>query len=107
MNKSARREALKAALSRRCEESALTVVDSFTLPEIKTTQVVDVLNRFEFNDMLLVLAESDDTVRRSARNIPHVHVLPVEGLNVYDILKFRNLVMTRDAVARVTARLGE
>lgn len=107
MNKSARREALKAALSRRCEESAITVVDSFELPEIKTKQVVSVLERFELDDMLLVLGDKDDTVFRSARNIPGVHVLPVAGLNVYDILKFRNLVMTQDAVAKVVARLGE
>ena len=45
-------------------------------------------------------------MRRSARNIPGVQVLPVEGLNVYDILKHRNLVLTKDAVEKITARLG-
>jgi len=54
-----------------------------------------------------VLAEQDDTVRRSARNVPTVRVLPVEGLNVYDILKHRNLVMTAAAVEKVVSRLGE
>ena len=83
------------------------MVDTFSLPEIKTKQVVSVLERFEFGDMLLVLAEQDDTVRRSARNVPTVRVLPVEGLNVYDILKHRNLVMTAAAVEKVVTRLGE
>ena len=106
LNKSTRREALKAALSRRCQEDALTVVDAFALPEIKTKQVVNVLDRFEFGDMLLVLAEQDETVRRSARNVPSVRVLPAEGLNVYDILKHRNLVMTTAAVEKVVSRLG-
>ena len=57
-------------------------------------------------DLLLVLDEKDELVMRSARNIPGVTVLPVAGLNVYDVLKHQNLAMTKSAVERVNARLG-
>lgn len=103
--KKVRRAALRSALSRRCGESALFVVDKFELPEIKTRHVVNVMNAFDFKDMLLVLAERDENVLRSARNLQAVTVLPVEGLNVYDVLKHRNLVLTSAAVEQLTARL--
>ena len=104
--KKVRRAALRSALSRRCGESALYVVDRFELPEIKTRHVVNVMSAFEFKDMLLVLAERDENVLRSARNLQAVTVLPVEGLNVYDVLKHRNLVLTSAAVEQITARLA-
>lgn len=103
--KKVRRAALCSALSRRFADQALTVFDAFTLPEIKTRRVAGVMQAFEFNDLLLVLPEKDDTVLRSARNLPGVTVLPVEGLNVYDVLKHRNLAMTSAAVEKVVARL--
>ena len=98
--------ALKSALSRRTEENAVTVFDAFEMNEIKTKAFVDVMNKFEFEDLLLVLHEKDDKVYRSARNIPGVKVLPVAGLNVYDILDHKNLALTSSAVDAVVARLG-
>ena len=74
--------------------------------EIKTKAFVEVMNKFEFEDLLLVLHEKDDKVYRSARNIPGVKVLPVAGLNVYDILDHKNLALTSSAVDAVVARLG-
>jgi large subunit ribosomal protein L4 len=106
MPKKVRKAALKSALSRRCEESHLTVFDAFELPEIKTKQVQKVLETFGFTDMLLILSDKNENVRRSARNIPGVTVLPVEGLNVYDVLKHQNVAMTQDAVAKIAERLG-
>ncbi len=103
--KKVRRAALRSALSRRCGEQALWVVDAFTFPEIKTRNVVNVMEAFEFDDMLLVLSQKDETVLRSARNLQKVTVLPVEGLNVYDVLRHRNLVVTADAVEQIVARL--
>lgn len=103
--KKVRRAALCAALSRRFADQAITVFDGFTLPEIKTRRVVTVLETFAFDDLLLILPEKDEVVLRSARNLPKVTVLPVEGLNVYDVLKHRNLAMTSAAVEQVVARL--
>jgi len=105
MPKKVRRAALKSALSRRAEENAVTVFDAFELKEIKTKAFVDVMKTFEMDDVLLVLAELDDNVARSARNIPGVKVLPVAGLNVYDILDHKNLAFTTAAVDAVVARL--
>ena len=104
--KKVRAAALKSALSRRTEENAVTVFDAFEMNEIKTKAFVEVMNKFEFEDLLLVLHEKDDKVYRSARNIPGVKVLPVAGLNVYDILDHKNLALTSSAVDAVVARLG-
>ena len=104
--KKVRTAALKSALSRRTEENAVTVFEAFELSEIKTKAFVDVMNKFEFEDLLLVLSEKDEKVIKSARNITGVKVLPVEGLNVYDILDHKNLALTSSAVDAVVARLG-
>jgi len=105
MPKKVRRAALKSALSRRTEENAVFVFDSFELPGIKTKSFIDVLKNFEMEEVLLVLTELNDTVARSARNIPGVKVLPVDGLNVYDVLDHKNLAITTAAVDAVVARL--
>jgi len=104
LTKKARRAALVCALSARCAEEALTIFDAFELEGIKTKGFVAVLKAFEIEDLLLVLPEANDTVSRSARNLPGVTVLPVAGLNVLDILKHKNLAITKDAVERITAR---
>jgi large subunit ribosomal protein L4 len=105
MPKKVRRAALKSALSRRAEENAVTVFDAFELSEIKTKAFIDVMKTFEMDEILLVLPELDDTIARSARNIPGVKILPVAGLNVYDILDHKNLAFTTAAVEAVVARL--
>ena len=104
--KKVRRAALRCALSRRCEENSLTVFDAFTLPEVKTKLFAGVMSTFEFSDLLLVIDGKDETVMKSARNLQKVTVMPVEGLNVYDILKHRNLAMTSAAAEKLVARLG-
>ncbi len=106
VNKKVRKAALKSALSRRVEEGAFTVFDAFQLPEVKTKGMVKVLDTFGFDDLLLVLPEGDTNVTLSARNIPGVTVLPVEGLNVYDILRHKNFAATSAAVDGIVARLG-
>jgi large subunit ribosomal protein L4 len=105
MPKKVRRAALKSALSRRAEENAVTVFDVFELSEIKTKAFISVMETFEMDEILLVLPELDDTIARSARNIPGVKILPVAGLNVYDILDHKNLAFTTAAVEAVVARL--
>ncbi len=106
LTKKVRSAALRSALSRRTEEDCLTVFDAFSFLEARTRNFVGVMKRFAFSDLLLVLDEKDELVCRSARNIPGVTVLPVAGLNVYDVLKHQNLAMTRSAVERVVERLG-
>lgn len=104
--KKVRRAALCSALSRRVQDEALWVLDKLELPEIKTRLMKQVLDNFGWDKVCIVLPEVDEVVRRSARNIPGLTVLPVEGLNVYDILRHGQLVLTVDALARLDERLG-
>jgi large subunit ribosomal protein L4 len=105
LSKRTRRAALCAALSRRAEEGKVTVFNSLSLPEVKTRQVAELVGRFEMGRVLVVTAGNDENFEKSARNLPAVTVLPVQGLNVYDILNHEHLALTVDAVAGVVARL--
>ena len=119
MNKKARKAALCSALSRRCEEKALTIFDDVQMDEIKTKNFKGIMSTFDFKDLLLIVpsyeGESEeersthnqkyDRVYRSGRNLPKVTVMSASGLNVYDILKHQNLAMTKDAAEQIASRL--
>jgi large subunit ribosomal protein L4 len=106
VNKKVRRAALRSALSRRTEEGCLTVFDQVAFDGIKTKNFQKVMDTFGFDDVLLIVAEKDDVVMKSARNIPGALVLPVAGLNVYDVLRHKNLAITQGALEGLTQRLG-
>jgi large subunit ribosomal protein L4 len=109
LTKKMRRAALRSALSMRVKEGDLTVIEALELEEIKTRRVVEILDSLGLKGqgVLIVIAEEDARVERSARNIHGVAVLRAEGLNTYDVLRHRKLLMTRGAVEAVEARLGE
>jgi len=102
--KKVRKSALIAALSRRCQEKGLVVVDRMELAEVKTRRVADFLKKFEIESALIVDQENKQ-LYLSGRNIPQVKVLNVAGLNVFDVLKHDKLVLTRAAVAAIEGRL--
>src|SRR5262249_29133158 len=104
----ARLAALRAALAARHGEGKLLVVDRLALPEPKTKRMVECLAGLEIEgSVLVVLGARDDAVQRAGRNLPHVKVILAAGLNVYDVLGHANLIMTRDAMEQVAARLGD
>jgi large subunit ribosomal protein L4 len=106
--KKVRRAALRAALSLRQREGKLVVVDDLPFQEYKTRPVAEMLQALGAKGgALIVIAEANSFVEVSARNLAGVSVLRVAGLNVYDVLRHPVLVMTREAVAAVEARLGE
>jgi len=105
--KKVRRAALRGALSRRVGENALVVLDSLQFEEAKTRLFASFMKRFEFTKVLVVVPEVDASLDRASRNLPGVTVLPVVGLNVYDVLRHQNLVMTVGAVEGVIERLKE
>ncbi|HZP41349.1 MAG TPA: 50S ribosomal protein L4 [Candidatus Binatia bacterium] len=107
--KSARKAALRAALAARHADGKLLVVDTLALPEAKTKRMVECLRGLgiEKDTTLVVLAAEDAAVMRAARNLPRVKVLLAGGLNVYDVLGHAHLVLTRDALAALVARLGD
>jgi large subunit ribosomal protein L4 len=106
LNKKVRRAALRSALSRRVEEGAVSILDAVTLEAPRTREFVSLMARFGWKDLLLVVPERDDAVDRSSRNIPNVTVVPVGGVNVYDVLRRSHLVMTVGAAEALAARLG-
>ena len=106
--KKVRRAALRGALTQRHQEGALTVVDELSMDEFKTRRVIELLDSLGLSgaSVLLVIAEPSVEIERSARNLPYVGVIRASGLNVYDVLRNQKLVMTKDAVAEVEARLS-
>jgi large subunit ribosomal protein L4 len=104
---STRRNALASALAQKARDGQLTVVDRIELDAPKTRDMAAFLTTLGVPDgTLVVIAGRDRNVELSARNLPRVLVLPVEGINVYDILRHRNLVVSQDALAAIEARLG-
>lgn len=106
MNKKERRAALCCALSKRVADDAVVVLDKLAFDAPKTKQVVGLMERFALGDALLVVTELETNLANSARNLPNVTVLPAGGVNVYDILRRGNLVITQDAVQALTQRLA-
>ena len=103
--KKVRKLALKMALSSKLRENELVVLDQFELDEIKTKKFVDVLKVLKLDNALIVTDKHNDHLELSSRNVPDVKVLRNEGLNVYDILKHRMLVLLEPAVKNIEGRL--
>lgn len=99
--KKIKRLAMKSALSSKVAENELIVLDSLKIEEPKTKVIANMLKNFGAKKALIVVLEKDDSVYRSARNIEGAAVLPVNNLNVYDILKYEKFIITRDAVSKV------
>lgn len=97
-----RRLALRSALSSKVRDQKIVVVDQLVFDEPKTKKMVEVLDSLNvFEKALVVTADGDANVVKSARNIPGVKPIRADFLNVYDILNYDKLIITRDAVAKV------
>jgi large subunit ribosomal protein L4 len=105
VNKKVKRLALRMALSSRLAEDNLTVVDAIDLPEIKTKGFAKVAQDLGLKKALIVFKDADNNLVLSARNIPGVKTLPADQLNVYDVLRYPQLVMLKSAVEDVQERL--
>jgi large subunit ribosomal protein L4 len=105
VNKKIRRQALKIALTSKCKENQMVVLEGLDLEEIKTAAVVDLMQVFEIDSVLVVTPERNDLLEKSARNVPHTKVLCSDGLNVYDILRYRNLMLLKDALPKIEASI--
>ena len=102
INKKVRRLAMKSALSSKAAAEEIVVLDSLEMSEIKTKEMVKVLNSLETGKkVLIVLPEKNDIVYRSARNIAGVKTTLVSTLNVYDILNCDTMVILKDSVAKI------
>lgn len=99
--KKMRKLALKSVLTSKVEEKELIVVDKLELKEIKTKEMVKVLNNLNTKKALIVLSEKNLNVQASARNIENVKTTLVNTINVFDLLKYDNLVVTEDAIKKL------
>jgi large subunit ribosomal protein L4 len=106
--KKVRRQALVMALSAKAQGGQLTVVDSLGLERIKTKDFLGALAALglEGKSCLVVSEGPDEVLEKSSRNVPRVKVLRREGLNVYDLLKYENLVLLRPAAEKLAEVLG-
>ena len=104
--KKVRRQALKMALSQKVLDAEFKVIDQFKLDRIRTKDFVDLLDRFELGKTLVVLPEPDEIIEKSARNIPNVKVLRSEGINVYDLLNYHAVILSRECVSRIEEALA-
>lgn len=101
LNKKEKRAALKSALTSRVVENKFIVLDELKLDEIKTKKFVEVMNNLKVNKALVVLNDMDTNVIASAKNIPTVKTTQTNELNVFDVLKYDTVVVTKAAVATI------
>ena len=97
--KSMRRVALKSALTSKVMANEMIVMEDLAFETINTKQVTEMIKTLGFKKMLIVTAKSDEIAYKSARNIAGVTVMPANNINVYDLLKYEKLIMTKDAVS--------
>lgn len=103
--KKVRALALKHALSSKAKGASLIVLDDATLSEPKTKALIERFGKLGLGNALIIGgAEIETNFQRAARNIPNIDVLPVQGINVYDILRREKLVLTKAAVDALEAR---
>ncbi|MBQ1688611.1 MAG: 50S ribosomal protein L4 [Lachnospiraceae bacterium] len=101
MNRKEKNAAIKSVLTSKVNDSKFIVLDELTLEKAKTKEVVTMLKNLNVEKALIVTAEKDANVTLSARNIPTVRTALTNTINVYDILKYDTVVITKDAVAKI------
>ena len=101
LNKKEKRAALKSALTSRVADNKFVVVDELKLDEIKTKKFVEVLNNLKVEKALVVLNEMDTNVIKSAQNLATVKTSQINELNVFDVLKYDTVVVSKAAVATI------
>ena len=101
LNKKERRLALKSVLTAKVQENKFIVLDELKLDEIKTKKFQAVLDNLNVNKAMVVLNENDKNVVMSAKNIPNVITAQTNTINVYDILKYNTMIVTKAAVETI------
>ncbi|OCC15049.1 LSU ribosomal protein L4p (L1e) [Dissulfuribacter thermophilus] len=103
--KKVRKLGLRMALSGKVKDSKLWVLRDFGLEQIKTKEVVSILKRFGIEKAVIITSGSDEKLEKSARNIPYVKVLRHEGLNVYDLVRYSDVLIHEPAMELIEKRL--
>jgi large subunit ribosomal protein L4 len=106
VNKKEMASALRVALSKRLSDGALFVVEDLAFAQPKTRDFAAFLGAFSVKDAVVVLGGENTNAELAGRNLPKVNILKPVGVNVYDVLRRSNLILTRAAVEALEARLG-
>jgi large subunit ribosomal protein L4 len=106
LNRKVKKAALRSALSVRFKENKLTVLNALNLEGISTKRFLEILERFGIFNGLVVIDEVNYNVEFSARNLQNVKVLRAEGINVYDLMRYHNLILTEGAVSQLEGVLA-
>jgi large subunit ribosomal protein L4 len=105
LNRKVKKAALRCALSARFKGEKLAVLNAIDLEKISTKACAEFLSRFASENVLVVFAGENQNLELSAKNLPHVKVLRADGVNVYDVMKYRTLLLTEGAVAHLEGAL--
>jgi large subunit ribosomal protein L4 len=100
LNKKSKKQALISSLSLKYSEGRMLALNEISLPSVKTKQVAEFVKRFELKSALIIIGSDNENLLKSSRNMPNVKVLRIDGINVYDILRYDTLVMTEESLAR-------
>jgi large subunit ribosomal protein L4 len=103
--KRVRRNALKVVLTAKHKDQELTIVDAMDFDEIKTKKFMEAMNTLGLSNALIVTGEPNEILEKSSRNVPGFKVLRAAGLNCYDLLKYRHLVLLQASLTRIEERL--
>lgn len=103
--KKKRKLALKMALSSKLKNHKIIVLDKFELEKIKTKAFIKVINTLDVNNALIVTEKKNENLDLSSRNVPDIKVMRTEGINVYDILKYKYLVLLESSINEIERRL--
>ncbi|MBU3192577.1 50S ribosomal protein L4 [Clostridium algidicarnis] len=99
--KTMRKVAMKSALTSKVQDNEMIVLESLSLDAPKTKDIVKMLNAFEAKKALIITSESNQVIYKSSRNIEGVSVIPVNNINVYDLLKYEKVIITKDALSKI------
>ncbi|AWK50437.1 50S ribosomal protein L4 [Clostridium beijerinckii] len=99
--KSMRKVAMKSALTSKVQDNQMIILDSLNFETPKTKNIVEMLKALEANKALIITAESNEFVYKSARNIQGISIIPANNINVYDLLKYDKLIITKEAVSKI------
>ena len=99
--KSMRKVGMKSALTSKVQENQMIILESLNFDAPKTKSMLEMLKALEANKALIITAESNEVVYKSARNIQGISVIPANNINVYDLLKYEKLIITKDAVSKI------
>jgi large subunit ribosomal protein L4 len=106
MPRKARRAALLSALSLKNRDGKIIILEKFGLEAAKTKLMAQALSGLKVSSAVIVIPQRDETIERSARNLPDIKVLRVDGLNVYDLLRYEHLILTEEALKLLERRLA-